>query len=105
MRDAEQEPRLPDQKTPQDQDQSPELPLDGIALPPSTGVTASRSASIDRDDAFDPDTASTATSEDADPSLGDTVGTGTVIALACIAATIFLIVLGLIYVLIARFLG
>ncbi|HYI24503.1 MAG TPA: hypothetical protein VD767_03760 [Thermomicrobiales bacterium] len=36
---------------------------------------------------------------------GDTVGTGSVIALGCIGGTIFLIVLGLIYLLVVQVFG
>lgn len=32
-----------------------------------------------------------------DPSLADTTGTGTIVALGCIGATLFLIVIGLLY--------
>ena len=96
---------MPDQATPQNPNLPPELPLDGIALPPTPGIDSFRSAENDREGASDPAQGTIPTPDDADPSLGDTVGTGTVIALACIAATIFLIVLGLIYVLIARLLG
>jgi hypothetical protein len=39
------------------------------------------------------------------PALGDTAGTGTIIALGCIGATLFLIVLGLIYLLITQLFG
>lgn len=35
--------------------------------------------------------------EPADGSLADTTGTGTIVALGCIGATLFLIVLGLLY--------
>jgi hypothetical protein len=37
--------------------------------------------------------------------IGDTAGTGTIIALGCISGTIFLIVLGVIYLLITQLLG
>lgn len=33
----------------------------------------------------------------AEPSLADTSGTGTIVAIGCIAATLFLIVIGLLY--------
>jgi hypothetical protein len=39
------------------------------------------------------------------PALGDTVGTGSVIAFGCIAGTVFLIVLGLIYLLAVQVFG
>jgi len=37
--------------------------------------------------------------------IGDTAGTGTIVALGCITGTIFLIVLGVIYLLITQLLG
>jgi len=37
--------------------------------------------------------------------IGDTAGTGTIVALGCIAGTIFIIILGLIYLLITQLLG
>ncbi len=40
-----------------------------------------------------------------DPALGDTTGMGTVLALGCIGGTVFLIVLGLIYLLITQLFG
>lgn len=40
-----------------------------------------------------------------DGGIGDTVGTGTSIALGCIAGTILLVVLGLIYLLVVMILG
>lgn len=40
-----------------------------------------------------------------DPAPGDTVGTGSVIALGCIGGTVFLIVLGLIYLLLVQVFG
>jgi hypothetical protein len=40
-----------------------------------------------------------------DASLGDTAGTGTIIALGCIGATLFLIVLGLLYLGITQLFG
>ncbi len=43
--------------------------------------------------------------EEARPALGDTVGTGTSIALGCVAATLLLIVLGLLFVVVAMVLG
>jgi hypothetical protein len=39
------------------------------------------------------------------PALGDTVGTGSAIAFGCIAGTVFLIVLGLIYLLAVQVFG
>ena len=39
------------------------------------------------------------------PALGDTVGTGSVIAFGCIGGTVFLIVLGLIYLLAVQVFG
>jgi hypothetical protein len=39
------------------------------------------------------------------PAIGDTVGTGTSIALGCIAATLVLIVLALLFVVVAMVLG
>lgn len=39
------------------------------------------------------------------PAPGDTVGTGSVIALGCIGGTVFLIVLGLIYLLASQIFG
>lgn len=47
---------------------------------------------------------STSASE-AESSLGDTAGTGTIIALGCITGTVFLIVLGLIYLLVTQVFG
>jgi hypothetical protein len=41
----------------------------------------------------------------AEPALGDTTGMGTVLALGCIGGTVFLIVLGLIYLLITQLFG
>jgi hypothetical protein len=41
----------------------------------------------------------------AGPALGDTTGMGTVLALGCIGGTVFLIVLGLIYLLITQLFG
>ena len=38
-------------------------------------------------------------------SLGDTAGTGTIIALGCITGTIFIIILGVIYLLITQLFG
>jgi hypothetical protein len=38
-------------------------------------------------------------------SLGDTAGTGTIIAIGCITGTIFIIVLGLVYLLVTQLLG
>ena len=40
-----------------------------------------------------------------DSALGDTVGTGSIIALGCITATVFLIVLGLVYLGITQLFG
>ncbi len=40
-----------------------------------------------------------------EPALGDTTGMGTVLALGCIGGTVFLIVLGLIYLLITQLFG
>ena len=40
-----------------------------------------------------------------EPALGDTTGMGTVLALGCIGGTLFLIVLGLIYLAITQLLG
>ncbi len=40
-----------------------------------------------------------------EPALGDTSGMGTVLALGCIGGTVFLIVLGLIYLLITQLFG
>jgi hypothetical protein len=37
--------------------------------------------------------------------IGDTAGTGTIIALGCISGTIFIIVLGVIYLLVTQLLG
>lgn len=39
------------------------------------------------------------------PALGDTVGTGTSIALGCVAATLLLIVLALLFLVVAMVLG
>lgn len=39
------------------------------------------------------------------PSVGDTVGTGTSIALGCIAATLLLIVLGLLFIVVVMVLN
>jgi hypothetical protein len=53
-----------------------------------------------------PATADTAGSPAAsDPALGDTIGTGSAIAFGCIAGTVFLIVLGLIYLLAVQVFG
>lgn len=41
----------------------------------------------------------------ADGSLADTTGTGTIVALGCIGATAFLIVLGLLYLLFTQLFG
>lgn len=38
-------------------------------------------------------------------SLADTTGTGTIVALGCIGGTVFLIVLGLLYLLVTQFVG
>jgi hypothetical protein len=38
-------------------------------------------------------------------SLADTAGTGTIVALGCIGGTVFLIVLGLIYLLVTQLFG
>ena len=38
-------------------------------------------------------------------SLGDTTGTGTIVALGCIGATLFLIVIGLLYLGITQLFG
>ncbi len=40
-----------------------------------------------------------------DPSFADTSGTGTVVALGCIGATAFLIVIGLVYLVITQLVG
>lgn len=40
-----------------------------------------------------------------DPSLADTSGTGTIVALGCIGATAFLIVIGLLYLVITQLVG
>lgn len=37
--------------------------------------------------------------------IGDTAGTGTIVALGCITGTIFIIILGVIYLLITQLLG
>lgn len=42
---------------------------------------------------------------DGESALGDTAGTGTIIALGCITGTIFLIIVGLIYLLITQVFG
>jgi hypothetical protein len=39
------------------------------------------------------------------PAIGETVGTGTSIALGCVAATLLLIVLGLVFIVVAAVLG
>lgn len=44
-------------------------------------------------------------SEQSRPSLGDTVGTGTAIALGCVAATLLLIVLALLFFVAAMIFG
>ena len=46
-----------------------------------------------------------ATAAPDDLAIGDTAGTGTVIALGCIGATLFLIVLGLVYIVITQVFG
>lgn len=43
--------------------------------------------------------------EERRPALGETVGTGTSIALGCVAATLLLIVLGLVFIVIAAVLS
>ena len=45
------------------------------------------------------------TETEAPPAVGDTVGTGTSIALGCIAATLLLIVLGLLFIVVAMVLN
>ena len=40
-----------------------------------------------------------------DPSLADTSGTGTIVALGCVGATVFLIVIGLLYLAITQLFG
>jgi hypothetical protein len=42
---------------------------------------------------------------EARPALGDTVGTGTSIALGCVAATLLLIVLGLLFIVVTMVLN
>ncbi len=40
-----------------------------------------------------------------EPAPGDTVGTGSVLALGCIGGTLFLIVLGLVYIVVVQIFG
>ncbi len=71
---------------------------DQNANPPPKPATQSPDGAAEPDgDANDPVASEPAATEATGASLADTTGTGTIVALGCIGATLFLIVLGLIY--------
>ncbi len=89
---------MPDRPSPSDVNEVPsERDPDYSALVPSSGDSAA------------PPTAADASAEAGavtpDPSLADTSGTGTIVALGCVGATVFLIVIGLLYLAITQLFG
>ncbi len=70
---------------------------DYSALVPGSEDTGARPAGMEA--------SASSGSGESDGSLGDTSGTGTIVALGCIGATIFLIVIGLLYLGVTQLFG
>lgn len=87
---------MPDTTPAPNGDNAPLAPSESTTPPTASAPLAPEAAATDQ---------STGTPGAERAAVGDTAGTGTVIALGCIGGTLFLIVLGLLYFLVTQVFG